>query len=700
MMKKIFAAVLCLAMLLSLCACGGESPSVQGGAPQSASAAENSAEPVTISELPIYESYMYSTETGAGLYVCYLYFYTQSGVCYVEKDDIYRECTFTEDEKGNVSVTLNDICWNFRRTDTGLELTGGSPLTAYMPENAENMIQISSGSEFTPMDSYTVRAGIYVADISEYTQFGDAPALSLDLTNKVCALRGYDGSQYDGRIAFESDILRCIFPEGQVDFSVSGNAEPKLSARDKLPFLAYPTAGYSGLFTFNLDENAGLAESNVSTLKDSRRLYYERFSFYADGFSLDIKHNALGGTWELSSYGSYENMTVVSDEGDILIISDGTNTWNFRRQGKGLVFESGSALLAYGPNTENEALPSMTVMYGTVFERREASYVYHMLPYIMDISATETKQDVSGQQATQASLLLDTEYQRFIILNDFGMIQQGVLEYDERWLRLHYGQSEYLARPEAHGLVFRAHEFFSPMYMDVNSELYFNPLYDSEPAEGMEFFVDYAPQAQPDGSVLLTEEYVIYTEEDGLMYDSTVVLCPEEKLFFMGSLGRDRGTYIEQAGTLRLFSEEYGHEYIFSRQGESLVHLGGAPMYLEGNIYQGTWSIAVELPLGCKFPLYSRNCLRSGTYQLDSDECSATISIDLDAMSCTLVTTDGTEYTGAIEINTNRVRMEIPEGAFFLSVSSVDGIRVSNLLEAVTIAPELDVDELYFKFIG
>ncbi len=696
-MKNLISLLIVLSLCLALCACGGEHPAVQESVP----AIGVGAEPVEISQLPIYQSFMYHTETGAGHYVCYLYLYPQSGLCCVEKDGIYRECSFTEDEKGNIAVTLDEKVWNFRRTETGLELTGGSPLTAYMLENAENMVQISSGSEFTPMDNYIIRSGVYLADISEYTQFGDAPMLSIDLTNSRCALNGYDGSLYEGSIVFERDILCCIFEEGQVDFSVFGTESPTLSVRDELPFLAYPTAGHPGLSTFVFDENAEPAEATDSKLKDSRRLYYESFSFSADDFFLSIGHNALAGTWELDSYSDrYEDTAAVYDDGDKITISDGNDSWSFRRQGNDLVYEGGNPLLAYGPGSEGEAIPSMEVMPLALFERTEASYLYHMVPYILDISPTEVKLDVSGLEAAQARLLFDTEHKRFVFFDNFGTKEQGVLEYDGRWIRLHYGQSEMTARIEAHGLTCNASYFFSPMYIATNTALFFNPRYDIDPAaEGLEFYVDYAPAALPEDNCLpLTEEYIIYSEEDGFSFDSLVVLCPREKSFYIGSYGTDSGSYTESDGELVLSSEE--HEYIFRRRGDGLIQTGGDTLYLDGNVYQGMWGISVELPTGCVFPLYSRSCIRSGIYQLDSDECSATISIDLDAMSCTLMTTDGTEYTSTIEINANRIRMEIPEGAFFLSASSVDGIRVSNLLEAVTIAPELDAAELFFKFVG
>ena len=701
-MKKLFSAILCLAVLLSLCACTAETSELPGTAPKNDPAATIgadtvSAQSVTVDELPIMESYVYSSETGAGLYVCYIYLHSQSGLCYVDKDGEHRECAFSRDEAGNIAITLNDSVWNFRRVDTGLELSGGTPLTAYMPENADNMVQISSGSLFAPMESLVIRSGVYGMDISGYTPFGEAPQLAIDLTNMVCTLRGYDGSLYEGSIVFTQDILRCIFPEGSVDFSVTGGEELRLSARDTLPFLAYPSAGYSGRFGFVFDESAALRDSSASVLRDSRRLYCESFRFYSEGFSLNIEHNALAGTWRFSSNGEYGDVWAVSDEGDSIILTDGQNTWSFRRQGNDLVYE-GSLLLAYGPGAEGEEPPSVTVMHGTVFPRISASYIYHMLPYVMDISATETKSDISGQ-ASQVSLLLDTEHRRFVLVDQFGTAQQGVLEYDGRWLRLHYGQSECLVRPEAHGLVFRAYEFFSPMYVDVNSELHFNPLYDAQAAEGLEFFIDYAPAALPEGSRLLAEEYAIYTEEDGIMYDSVIALIPEEKLFYIGSYDTDYGSYTEQDGTLRMLSAESGHEYIFSRQGESLVQTGGAPVCLYGSIFQGAWGIKVELPSGIKFPLYARNAIRSGSYQLESELCTASIRLDLEAMTCTIVTTDGTEHTGPIQIRENRVRMEIPEGAFYFSASSVDGIRISNLIEALKIAPELEDSDLYFKYV-
>lgn len=69
-------------------------------------------------------------------------------------------------------------------------------------------------------------------------------------------------------------------------------------------------------------------------------------------------------------------------------------------------------------------------------------------------------------------------------------------------------------------------------------------------------------------------------------------------------------------------------------------------------------------------------------------------------MTCTLVATDGMVYSGAISIDEGRIRLEIPTGAFFLLPAAADGIEVSNLLEAMTIAPELEDATLLFQYTG
>lgn len=424
-------------------------------------------------------------------------------------------------------------------------------------------------------------------------------------------------------------------------------------------------------------------------LPEGCRLYYELFTFSAEGVTGNIEHNAMNGRWKISTSADvYENMEATEADG-ILSLSDGSSVWKFHRQGDDLVYDGG----------ENaSAVPELQP--GQLIERSDASFLYHMVPYILDLSAIEAREDVSGLEAARARLIFDTENKRFVLYDEFGNKQEGVFNCDGQRIRLHYGQSDMTGRIEDHGLVINSSFFFSPMYVAVNSSLYFNPLPELDAvAEGLEFSIDYAPAVLPETSCLpLTEEYLIYSQEDGFSFDSPVVLCPRESRFTIGTYGTDFGSYTEEDGKLVLTSEE--HEYIFRREGDGLIQTGGDPLYLDGNVYQGMWGISVELPMGCTFPLYSRNCLRSGTYQLENEGHNASISVDLEAMTCTLLTTDGKEYESPIEIDMNRIRMEIPEGAFFLFASSVDGIRVSNLLDAVTIAPELDVSELYFKFAG
>jgi len=193
-MKKLFSAILCLAVLLSLCACTAETSELPGTAPKNDPAAAIGADTVsvqsvTVDELPIMESYVYSSETGAGLYVCCIYLHSQSGLCYVEKGGERRECAFSRDEAGNIAITLNDSVWNFRRVDTGLELSGGTPLTAYMPENADNMVQISSGSLFAPMENVTreqLAAIIMRYAPEEYIITEERADISLERVSLVC----------------------------------------------------------------------------------------------------------------------------------------------------------------------------------------------------------------------------------------------------------------------------------------------------------------------------------------------------------------------------------------------------------------------------------------------------------------------------------------------------------------------------------
>lgn len=422
-------------------------------------------------------------------------------------------------------------------------------------------------------------------------------------------------------------------------------------------------------------------------LPEGCRLYYELFTFSVEGVTLNIEHNAMNGRWKISTSADvYENMEVTEADG-ILSLSEGSSVWKFHRQGDDLVYDGGE-----NASTAPELQP------GQLLERYDASYLYHMVPYILDLNATEVREDVSGQKAAQARLIFDTEYKRFVLYDEFGSKQEGVFNCDGQRIRLLYGQEELTARVDAHGLIFNSGYFFSPMYIKANSDLFFNPLPEVDAAaEGLEFSVEYAPAVLPETNCLpMTEEYVLYSNEDGYLYDSLVALSPRESRFTIGSYGTDLGSYTEEDGKLILTSEE--HEYIFRRQGNALIQTGGDPLFMGGNTYQGTWGINVELPMGCLFPLYSRTCLRSGTYQLENEGHSALISVDLEALTCTIVTTDGTEHSGPIQIDANRVRMEIPEGAFFFSASSVDRIRISNLLEALKIAPELEDTELYFKF--
>jgi len=126
-------------------------------------------------------------------------------------------------------------------------------------------------------------------------------------------------------------------------------------------------------------------------LPEGCRLYYELFTFSAEGVTGNIEHNAMNGRWKISTSADiFENMEATEADG-ILSLSDGSSVWKFHRQGDDLVYDGG----------ENaSAVPELQP--GQLVERSDASYLYHMVPYILDLSAIEAREDVSGLEAARA----------------------------------------------------------------------------------------------------------------------------------------------------------------------------------------------------------------------------------------------------------------------------------------------------------
>lgn len=152
-------------------------------------------------------------------------------------------------------------------------------------------------------------------------------------------------------------------------------------------------------------------------------------------------------------------------------------------------------------------------------------------------------------------------------------------------------------------------------------------------------------------------------------------------------------------GNLALQSGESRWNFHF--QGEDLVFDGGSPLHAWADPEAEAGAPALELSPGQCIPLAETACLYSDIpYRLEREGSSASLDFDLEAMTCTLVATDGMVYSGAISIDEGRIRLEIPTGAFFLLPAAADGIEVSNLLEAVTIAPELEDATLLFQYAG
>ena len=238
------------------------------------------------------------------------------------------------------------------------------------------------------------------------------------------------------------------------------------------------------------------------------------------------------------------------------------------------------------------------------------------------------------------------------------------------------------------------------MYIGSNDRILCYPVPDGAASpESQTLTGEKMPTPLPEERFLpLTEEYSVCTVEDGFSSDVQILLSPSENYFHLGRFHYVSGNYVEEDGQLVLRGDE--GEFRFRRQGDSLVYEGGSPLYMEGAMEQGLWGIAEELPVGTIFPLSAKGGLRSGTYRLEREGSSASLDFDLEAMTCTLVATDGMVYSGAISIDEGRIRLEIPTGAFFLLPAAADGIEVSNLLEAMTIAPELEDATLLFQYAG
>ena len=197
-------------------------------------------------------------------------------------------------------------------------------------------------------------------------------------------------------------------------------------------------------------------------LPEGCRLYYELFTFSAEGVTGNIEHNAMNGRWKISTSADiFENMEATEADG-ILSLSDGSSVWKFHRQGDDLVYDGG----------EN-ASAAPELQPGQLIERSDASYLYHMVPYILDLSAIEAREDVSGLEAARARLIFDTENKRFVLYDEFGSKQEGVFNCDGQRIRLHYGQKELTARImlerryELFDIQGRVNELIKPPYLDI-----------------------------------------------------------------------------------------------------------------------------------------------------------------------------------------------------------------------------------------
>lgn len=697
-MKRLFAALLCLIMLISLCACASES--APSAAPEAKPAPEEPApqlseEPLVIDELVINAGYRFYREGDTGGYECNIELYPQSGKCWLDmgQEGFYADCAVHED--GSITITDGDREWRFSPTETGYSFSGGSPLRAYALSDTEDHIELSGGESFNNTVTWTVRAGVYSLDVSEFQPFGAAPLLSIDLTNRLCAISCFDGSVYEGSIDFELEKLVCCFEEGCVDFYAYSSEGTELNTREVFPFLIYPMAGHTGTVTFVLDESAAIGSASVSDLDGRRQLVHEYFTFSGKGRTyLNIGRNAMLDKWTLESHGDpYINAEAKLDGDGRLSFTDGENTWYFARRGSDLCFEGGSPLYAYGWSEPGVETPVDELMPGQILERSEADYVYDEVPYIVDVS-------LAFEEAEPVKLLIDADHRNFILIDAFGDVAEGPVEFKGSSFKLISGQSEVLGSFDGHSIVIYAHNFYSPMYIGANDELFFNPTPSADPvAEGLEFSTLYEPLPLPEGdSLLLREEYVLYSMEYGLLYDSLVSLMPGEMSCYVGgAFGGSYGSYTEENGIITLWTES--GEYVLRRQGDTLIRTGGDEMFLWGNILLGTYGIDIELPMGCAFPLYARGFIRSGEYIAENElGQSSSLRLDVKNMSGTLTLLDGREFSGSIRTEMGAACLVCPEGE--INFTSLDGgIRMRNLRQDVELFPEMGDVNLVFNYV-